>query len=876
MKFGYKFSNLCGTVYKQGNIVFTPDGNSLLSPVGNRVSVFDLVNNKSYTLPCENHKNISAIALSPNGLFLITVDVDGKALLINFPRKIILNHFTFSAPVRSLQFSPDGQFVAATQSKHIQVWKTPSFEREYSPFVFHRTFTGHYDQILSLSWTSDSRFFATTSRDLSARFYSVDALPDFRPVTLTGHKDVVIGCFFHQNDSHLYTISHDGAVFRWEKTAPEDAPDRAPIPETPVHPGSRFVGAHQAKFHLREKFYFHQPAKVSCVAFHPSSQLLVTGFTNGTFMLHDLPSFQRIQTLSIAKTVLNTVAINASGDWLGFGSAQLGQLLVWEWQSESHILKQQGHVYDMSVLAYSPTGQYIGSGGEDGKVKLWNVASGFCFVTFEHHSAGITGVEFTKNGHSLFSASRDGTVRAYDLTRYRNFRTFTSPKPLQFTTLAVDPTAQIVCAGALESFEIYVWSIQTGLLTEVLVGHQGPITCLKFSPFRDLLVSASWDKTVKLWNIHLSSSPTDTWEHGSDVLGLDFSPSGKQLAVSCLDGNLTFWHVDEAVIEKTIQGRRDLIGGRLKDEKISARNNQAGKCFSSICYSADGKSLLAAGKSKYVCIYDISSAQLVRRFQISKNRSLDGIADLLNSKFHLPAAPSSSSAASLDPAQGGPLDAFSQHLRSNPHPALNPLPGVGKGDLSARRTLPQIRVKSAQFSPAGRCWAAVSSEGLIIYSLDADFMFDPFDLEVDLNPQKLVDVFCREKQFTKAICMAFKLGEKNWILSVVENIPKSSVFQVVSQLPAFYIEKLLDFIASQIDETLRIDFYLLWCVDIFNFHGRFLKNHSVRLLPIFRRLQKGISRHFELLQKVCDENKFTMKYFIHTFENLAPDSNSIS
>jgi hypothetical protein len=43
MKFSYKFSNLCGTVYKQGNVLFTPDGNSVLSPVGNRISIFDLV-----------------------------------------------------------------------------------------------------------------------------------------------------------------------------------------------------------------------------------------------------------------------------------------------------------------------------------------------------------------------------------------------------------------------------------------------------------------------------------------------------------------------------------------------------------------------------------------------------------------------------------------------------------------------------------------------------------------------------------------------------------------------------------------------------------------------------------------------------------------
>jgi hypothetical protein len=43
MRVGFKFSNLCGTVYKCGNVLFTSDGNSLISPVGNRVTVFDLV-----------------------------------------------------------------------------------------------------------------------------------------------------------------------------------------------------------------------------------------------------------------------------------------------------------------------------------------------------------------------------------------------------------------------------------------------------------------------------------------------------------------------------------------------------------------------------------------------------------------------------------------------------------------------------------------------------------------------------------------------------------------------------------------------------------------------------------------------------------------
>lgn len=49
-----------------------------------------------------------------------------------------------------------------------------------------------------------------------------------------------------------------------------------------------------------------------------------------------------------------------------------GQLLVWEWQSESYVFKQQGHFNNMASLAYSPDGQYIVTGGEDGKVsQVW-------------------------------------------------------------------------------------------------------------------------------------------------------------------------------------------------------------------------------------------------------------------------------------------------------------------------------------------------------------------------------------------------------------------------------------------------------------------------------------------------------------------------
>jgi len=38
---------------------------------------------------------------------------------------------------------------------------------------------------------------------------------------------------------------------------------------------------------------------------------------------------------SISQKQINTVAVNASGEWLAFGTGTMGQLLVWEWQSET-------------------------------------------------------------------------------------------------------------------------------------------------------------------------------------------------------------------------------------------------------------------------------------------------------------------------------------------------------------------------------------------------------------------------------------------------------------------------------------------------------------------------------------------------------------
>lgn len=146
----------------------------------------------------------------------------------------------------------------------------------------------------------------------------------------------------------------------------------------------------------------------------------------------------------------------------------------------------------------------------------------------------MTAVQFAPSGQAVVSASLDGTVRAFDLNRYKNFRVLTTPEPTQFLSLALDPSGQVVCAGSMDPFNVYVWSLQTGRLTDVLSGHSGPVTSLSFSPSsaaEPILASASWDHTVRLWNLFASKkSFIEPLAHATDVLAVAFRPDGKQLA----------------------------------------------------------------------------------------------------------------------------------------------------------------------------------------------------------------------------------------------------------------------------------------------------------------------------------------------------------
>lgn len=531
---------------------------------------------------------------------------------------------------------------------------------------------------------------------------------------------------------------------------------------------------------------------------------------------------------SISQNDIDFVAINRKAEWLAFGASKLGQLLVWEWQSESYILKQQGHYDSLNTLTYSPSGSQVVTCADDGKIKLWDVASGFCIVTFTEHSSGVTACGYAKRGNVLFTASLDGSIRAWDLIRYRNFRVFTAPTRLSFNALAVDPSGEVVCAGSMDSFDIHIWSVQTGQLLDQLSGHEGPVSSLAFSPNGDVLVSGSWDHTVQIWSVFARNQSSEPIQLQADVLCVAFRPDGLQIAVSTLDGQLTFWSIEETSQVAGLDGRRDVSGGRKLTDRRSAANAVGTKHFSTITYSGDGTCVLAGGNSKYICLYDCLSGTLVKKYTVSINLSLSGTQEFLNSQLITEAGPDG-----LLDGEGEASDLEERIDRS--------LPGTMRGDLSARKHRAEVRVPGVAFSPTGRSFCTATTEGLLIYSLDDMIHFDPFDLDVTVTPKNIVDTL-EEKQFLRALVMAFRLNERHLLRKIYEGIPVVDIRIVAKELPTAYVGRLLRWVAQMTEESPHLEFNLLWIEAVVSNHGQWIQANQSTLDAELRAVARAISR----------------------------------
>jgi periodic tryptophan protein 2 len=202
------------------------------------------------------------------------------------------------------------------------------------------------------------------SNDLAVRVVFFILIEGYRVSIFVGHRESIVGvffigiltekCFLNINYPMQIISISKATLFQWIfKCTSND---------------EKLNSINEGAFKLENKYYFNQIiSKCTAVDYHKDSSLLVVGFSTGVFDLYKIPTFEKIQSLIISNVKINTITFDLLGKWLAIGCEKNSQLLVWEWNSKIYIIKQQGHLNNVTSLAFHPKNTLIATGSNDNK-----------------------------------------------------------------------------------------------------------------------------------------------------------------------------------------------------------------------------------------------------------------------------------------------------------------------------------------------------------------------------------------------------------------------------------------------------------------------------------------------------------------------------
>ncbi|MBD2683621.1 MULTISPECIES: WD40 repeat domain-containing protein [Nostoc] len=295
-----------------------------------------------------------------------------------------------------------------------------------------------------------------------------------------------------------------------------------------------------------------------------------------------------VRTLSIQSDSGYSVAYSPSS--VGIILASAGAKSVKLWNPNTGKLLRTLSVPAWTV-SFSPDGQILASGSQDGSINLWDVQTGKLIRTLKH-SEPVIGVVFSPDGQTLLSNLDLGSIirlwnwRTGEIIRIKDdsdayqkgFRSFKT-QPATFSwdgqtlfatsgsgsmleswnvktgkrtgsfeakssinAIAISPDGNTLATGIRDN-AIKLWNINDAKLIRTLTGHQGEVRTVAFSPDGTLLASGSRDGTIKLWNVSTGQAIGTFSAHKEQVWSVAFNPDGKTLASAGQDGTVKIWRV---------------------------------------------------------------------------------------------------------------------------------------------------------------------------------------------------------------------------------------------------------------------------------------------------------------------------------------------
>ncbi|KAG9509540.1 F-box-like/WD repeat-containing protein TBL1XR1, partial [Fragariocoptes setiger] len=335
-------------------------------------------------------------------------------------------------------------------------------------------------------------------------------------------------------------------------------------------------------------------SEVFICAWNPVNDLLASGSGDSTARIWNLSQpnsshltlrhcIQQAGVTVPSNKDVTSLDWNSSGTQLATGSYD-GYARIWS--SEGRLVSTLGqHKGPIFALKWNKRGNYILSAGVDKTTIIWDSATGEAHQQFSFHTAPALDVDWQSN-NSFASCSTDMCIHICKLGQDRPVKTFQGHTN-EVNAIKWDPSGSLL-ASCSDDMSLKIWSSKQDNCVHDLRAHLKEIYTIKWSPTgpgtnnpnRNLvLASASFDSTVRLWEVEHGRCLYTLTRHTEPVYSVAFSPDGKYLASGSFDkcvhiwstetGHLTNSYIGTAgIFEVCWNSRGDKVGASAADGTV--------------------------------------------------------------------------------------------------------------------------------------------------------------------------------------------------------------------------------------------------------------------------------------------------------------------
>ena len=371
-----------------------------------------------------------AVAYSPNGKQAASGAEDIVLWNVATQEKVV--RFKHQANVSSLAFSPDGRWLVSThRDGAILVWDTEAKE-------LMADFTGHSEMVEAVAFKQDGKQIASGSADGSVVIWNVEQ--GNKQAVLLWHTSRVNAVAFSADGNSLVSNDLDGNLAMWDvaerrlrwankiaKRIPSEASYCAAISPDGQWLATSYGVYECASGRLVCDFRTEsatspigvvpQSSEVRDVEFSADGRLLVSITSRGEIAIRRVGQWQIMEYQKVNSAHLVSLSLFSNGKQMVTGEDE-GLIRFWRTNPLRQVSTLDAKSGRILSVACSPDGSEVVSAGDDKMIALWNVSSRKQITTIGLHSAPVYAVAFSPDGKQIVSGGHDHSVRLY--TRHRS------------------------------------------------------------------------------------------------------------------------------------------------------------------------------------------------------------------------------------------------------------------------------------------------------------------------------------------------------------------------------------------------------------------------------------------------------------------------